>query len=97
MDEYTPLLLKRGLKGMIGKGARDKKVVDAIEKYGAVYLAATGGAAAFLSACIRKADVIAYADLGSEAVRKLEVKDFPAVVINDARGNDLYRKVLKGK
>ena len=95
MDAYTPLLLEYGLKGMIGKGPRDRQVVRAIRRYKAVYFAAVGGVAALLSRCIRKAEVIAYEDLGPEAIRVLEVKDFPLIVVNDARGNDLYKRGLK--
>lgn len=90
MDAYSPTLMEYGLKGMIGKGKRSKEVIDAIQKYKAVYLAATGGAGALLSKCIKKAEVIAFEELGPEAVRKLEVEDFPAIVINDIYGNDLY-------
>lgn len=92
MDAYAPVLLDRGLKGMIGKGARSKEVRESIAKNGAIYFAATGGAAALIARSIKKAEVIAYEDLGTEAVHRLEVVDFPAVVINDARGNDLYEK-----
>ncbi len=90
MDIYTPRLLAAGLKGMIGKGIRSEEVKDAIKKYGAIYLAAVGGAGALISKSIIKADVVAYADLGPEAVLRLEVKDFPATVINDIYGGDLY-------
>ena len=92
MDRYTPRLLQEGLKGMIGKGPRSEKVKEALKQHKAVYLAATGGAAALLSRRILKAEVVAYADLGPEAIRKLEVKDFPALVINDIRGGDLYQE-----
>lgn len=94
MDPYAPRLLAAGLKGMIGKGPRSDEVKEAIKKYGAVYLAATGGAGALLSKTITAAEVVAYDDLGPEAVRKIEVRDFPATVINDAHGGDLY---LEGK
>jgi fumarate hydratase subunit beta len=90
MDVYTPRLLAAGLRGMIGKGVRSKEVKDALKKYKAVYLAAVGGAGALLSKTIVKSEVIAYADLGPEAVLKLEVKDFPVTVINDIHGGDLY-------
>jgi fumarate hydratase subunit beta len=90
MDSYIPRLLEAGLKGMIGKGVRSKEVRDAMKKRKAVYLAAVGGAGALISKSIIKAEVIAYADLGPEAVLKLEVKDFPATVINDIYGGDLY-------
>jgi fumarate hydratase subunit beta len=90
MDIYTPRLLAAGLKGMIGKGVRSQEVKDALKKYKAVYLAAVGGAGALISKTIVKSEVIAYPDLGPEAVLKLEVKDFPATVINDIHGGDLY-------
>jgi fumarate hydratase subunit beta len=92
MDVYTPRLLAQGLKGMIGKGARSQEVREAIKQYRTVYLGATGGAGALLSQSIKKAEVIAFAELGPEAVRRLEVEDFPAVVINDCFGNDLYEQ-----
>jgi fumarate hydratase subunit beta len=90
MDEYTPRLLAAGLKGMIGKGIRSPEVKEAIKKHQAVYFAAVGGAGALLSKAIVKAEVIAYADLGPEAVLKIEVIDFPVTVINDIHGGDLY-------
>lgn len=90
MDAYAPKLIEMGLKGMIGKGARSKEVVDAIKKYGSVYFGATGGAAALIASCIKKAEVIAFEDLGTEAVRKLEVENMPCTVIIDTQGNDLY-------
>lgn len=90
MDLLTIPLLKLGLKGMIGKGKRSKEVVDAIKKYKAVYFAALGGAAALLSQKITASEVIAFEDLGTEAIRKLEVIEFPLVVINDTIGNDYY-------
>jgi len=92
MDRYTPRLLHEGLRGMIAKGPRSEKVKDALRQHKAVYLAATGGAGALLSKTILKAEVVAYADLGPEAVRRLEVKDFPAIVINDSLGGDLYQE-----
>ena len=92
MDSYTPTLLALGLKGMIAKGARGKEVIEAIKKYKAVYFAATGGAGALLSKRIRKAEVVAYEDLGAEAILRLEVENFPAIVINDIYGGDLYEK-----
>ena len=95
MDAYTPRLLAAGLKGMIGKGARSREVKDAMKKYQAVYLAAIGGAGALISKSIIKSEVIAYPDLGPEAVLKIEVKDFPATVINDIFGTDLYEKGKK--
>ncbi len=91
MDPYAPKLLAVGLKGMIGKGTRSKEVIDAIVKYKGVYFGAVGGAAAYLARCVKKAEVIAYEDLGPEAVRRLVVEDFPAFVVNDIYGNDLYR------
>jgi fumarate hydratase subunit beta len=91
LDKYTPYLIERGLKGMIGKGPRGQEVKDAIKKHKAVYFAAIGGAGALISKTIRKADVIAYPELGTEAIMKLEVEDFPAVVVNDVHGADLYR------
>ncbi len=90
MDPYTPRLLAAGLKGMIGKGVRSQEVKDAMKKYGAVYLAAIGGAGALISKSIIKSEVIAYPDLGPEAVLKIEVKDFPSTVIVDTNGTDLY-------
>ncbi len=90
MDAYSPLLIEQGLKGMIGKGSRSQDVKDAMKKYKAVYFAAIGGAGALISKCIKKAEIIAYEDLGPEAIRKLEVENFPAVVVNDIFGNDLY-------
>lgn len=95
MDAYTPKLLSVGLKGMIGKGMRNDDVKKAIKKYKAVYFAAIGGLGALLSKKIKSAKVIAYDDLGPEAIRELEVEDFPAVVINDCYGNDLYVKGVK--
>lgn len=92
MDEFTPRLLAVGLKGMIGKGPRSAEVRDAIKKYRAVYFAAVGGTGALLSKCIAQSEVVAYADLGPEAVLRLEVKDFPVTVINDISGRDLYEE-----
>ncbi len=91
MDKYTPLLLKHGLKGMIGKGKRSEEVISSIREHESVYLAAIGGAGALLSKCIRKAEVIAYEDLGTEAVRMLEVEALPVIVVVDHQGNDLYQ------
>ena len=90
MDTFSPALIKKGLKGMIGKGPRGKEVIDVMKKYKAVYLAAVGGAAALLSKRIKKSEIIAYEDLGTEAIRRLEVEDFPVIVVNDIYGNDLY-------
>ncbi len=90
MDKYTPAMLDLGLKGMIGKGKRSQAVLDAIVRNGAVYFAAVGGAGALLSKSIVSSEVIAYDDLGTEAIRRLEVKDFPVIVVADAEGNNLY-------
>lgn len=90
MDAYAPRLMEIGLKGMIGKGARTRPVLDAIQEYKAVYFAGIGGAGALISKCIKKAEVIAYDDLGAEALRRIEVVDFPATVINDMHGGNLY-------
>ena len=90
MDKYTPRLLDLGLKGMIGKGKRTPEVAEAIVRNQAVYFAAVGGAGALLSKCIVESQMIAYEDLGTEAIRKLTVKDFPAVVVIDSLGNNLY-------
>lgn len=96
MDAYTPMLLAAGVRGMIGKGDRSPAVRDAMQRYGAVYFAATGGAGALLGRCIREAEVVAYPDLGPEAVRRLVVADFPALVAIDARGQSLYRRDSPG-
>ena len=90
MDKYTPRLLDLGLKGMIGKGRRSKEVVDAMVNNGCVYFAAIGGAGALLSKAIVASEVVAYEDLGTEAIRKLEVKDFPVIVVIDKNGNSMY-------
>lgn len=95
MDKYAPGLLDLGLKGMIGKGKRSKEVVDAIVRNGAVYFAAVGGAGALLSKSITSAEVIAYDDLGTEAIRKLTVNNFPVIVVIDAQGNNLYETAMK--
>ena len=92
MDAYTPRLLAAGLKAMIGKGSRSEAVKEAIKEYKAVYFAAAGGAAALIAKSITKAETIAYEELGPEAILRLEVKDFPAVVINDIYGGDLYQE-----
>lgn len=92
MDKYTPLLLEKGLKGMIGKGKRSPEVIEAMEKNHAVYFAAIGGAGALLSKCIKKAEVIAYEDLGTEAIRKLEVEKLPVIVVIDEQRNNLYER-----
>ena len=90
MDAYSPMLIAQGQTGMIGKGKRGPEVIAAMKKYGAVYFGAIGGCGALLSKCIEKAEVVAYDDLGAEAIRRLEVKDFPVVVIIDSLGNNLY-------
>ncbi len=95
MDKYTPGLLDLGMKGMIGKGKRSPEVQDAIVKNGAVYFAAIGGAGAILSKAITVSEVVAYEDLGTEAIRKLEVVDFPVIVVMDAEGNNLYETAVK--
>ena len=92
MDRYAPLLMAAGLKGMIGKGSRSQAVREAIKKHGAMYFAAVGGAGALISRFIKKAQVIAYDDLGAEAVRRLEVENLPVVVVNDVQGGDLYEE-----
>ncbi len=95
MDAYSPELIKLGLKGMIGKGGRSQPVIDAMKEYKAVYMAATGGAGALISKCIKSSEIVAYEDLGPEAIRKMEVEDFPVIVINDVYGNDLYAEGAK--
>ncbi len=95
MDTYTIKLLEKGLKATIGKGNRTPPVIEAMKKYKAVYFAAVGGAGALIAKTIKRAEVIAYEDLGAEAIRKLYVKDFPAVVVNDIYGNDLYEIGVK--
>ena len=94
MDKYAPTLLDLGLKGMIGKGKRNQEVKDAVIRNKAIYFAAIGGAGALLSKAIKKSEVIAFEDLGAEAILKLEVKDFPVIVVMDSEGNDLYEKCL---
>ena len=95
MDKYTPLLLDNGLNGMIGKGKRSQAVIDAIVRNKAVYFAAVGGAGALLSKCIKKSEVIAYDDLGTEAIRKMEVENFPVIVVIDSEGNNLYETAVE--
>ena len=95
MDKYTPQLLDLGLGAMIGKGKRSQAVLDAIVRNGSVYFAAEGGAGALLSKRILSSEVIAYEDLGTEAIRRLEVEDFPVVVVVDCQGNNLYEMVGK--
>ena len=95
MDKYTPQLLDMGMGGMIGKGKRSIDVIEAMVRNGAVYFAAVGGAGALLSKCIVSSEVIAYEDLGTEAIRRLEVKDFPVIVVIDCKGNDLYETAIR--
>lgn len=95
MDKYAPELLDLGLKGMIGKGKRSKEVIDAVVRNGSVYFAAVGGAGAILSKCIKTSEVVAYDDLGTEAIRKLYVEDFPSIVVIDSEGNNLYETAIK--
>ena len=95
MDKYAPKLLDLGLGAMIGKGKRSQAVIDAIVRNGSVYFAAIGGAGALLSQRIKKSEVVAYDDLGTEAIRKLEVEDFPVVVVIDSQGNNLYETAIK--
>lgn len=90
MDAYSPTLIAQGQTGMIGKGKRGPEVIAAMKEHGAVYFGAIGGCGALLSKCIKKAEIIAYEDLGAEAIRRLEVEDFPAIVIIDSEGNNLY-------
>ena len=95
MDKYVPALLKLGLKGTIGKGYRSQPVKDALRQFKGVYFGAIGGAGAVLSQFVKKLEVVAYEDLGTEAVRRLEVEEFPAIVINDCHGGDLYQDGMK--
>ncbi len=90
MDAYSPRLIEMGLRGMIGKGSRSQEVRDAMKKHGCVYFGATGGAGALLARAVQKSEIVAFEDLGPEAIRRLWVKDFPAMVINDMHGGDLY-------
>ena len=90
MDAYSPTLISLGQTGMIGKGKRGPEVIDAMKEHGAVYFGAIGGCGALLSKCIKKAEIVAYEDLGAEAIRRLEVEDFPVIVIIDSEGNNLY-------
>ena len=92
MDSYSPRLMAVGLKGMIGKGSRSQEVKEAIKKHKAVYFAAIGGAGALIARAIKKAEVVAYEDLGAEAIMRLEVENFPVTVVNDAHGGDLYQE-----
>lgn len=95
MDKYAPRLLDLGQKAMIGKGRRTQEVIDAIVRNQAVYFAAVGGAGALLSKCIKKSELVCYGDLGAEAVLKLEVEDFPVIVVIDSEGNNLYETAVK--
>ena len=95
MDKYTPKLLDLGLGGMIGKGKRTKEVIDAIIRNQSVYFAAVGGAGALLSKCIQESEVVAYDDLGTEAIRRLTVKNFPVIVVIDCEGNNLYETAIE--
>lgn len=92
MDKYTPLLLEHGLKGMIGKGKRSSQVIESMIENNAVYFAAIGGAGALLSKCIKESEVIAYDDLGTEAIRKLRVEKLPVIVVIDSKGNNMYER-----
>ena len=92
MDAYSPLLIERGLRGMVGKGLRSQTVRDAMSQYGCVYFGAVEGTAALLARCVKEVELIAYEDLGAEAIRKLTVDEFPATVVNDLYGGDLYRE-----
>lgn len=96
MDRYTPRLLDLGLGAMIGKGRRSPEVIEGIKRNGAVYFAAVGGAGALLSKCIVRSEVVAYGDLGTEAIRKLTVENFPVIVVIDAEGNNLYETAVEG-
>lgn len=95
MDKYAPKLLDLGLGGMIGKGKRNQKVIDGIVRNGCIYFAAVGGAGALLSKCIKKSEIVAYEDLGTEAIRRLEVENFPVIVVIDVEGNNLYETAIK--
>lgn len=95
MDKYAPKLLDMGLGGMIGKGKRNKEVLDAVIRNKSVYFAAVGGAGALLSKCIKQSEVVAYDDLGTEAIRRLEVENFPVIVVADCQGNNLYETAIK--
>ena len=95
MDKYAPTLLDLGEKAMIGKGKRSKEVIDAIVRNHAVYFAAVGGAGALLSKCITKSEIVCYEDLGAEAIRKIEIRDFPVIVVIDSQGNNLYETAIK--
>jgi fumarate hydratase subunit beta len=92
MDPHSPMLVERGLRGMVGKGSRSETVREAMRKHGCVYFGAVEGTAALLADCVKEAEVIAYEDLGAEAIRRLVVEDFPVVVVNDLQGGDLYKE-----
>lgn len=92
MDAYSPMLIERGLRGMVGKGVRSETVRDAMREHGCVYFGAVEGTAALLADCVKEAEVVAYEDLGAEAIRRLVVEEFPVVVVNDLHGGDLYRE-----
>lgn len=92
MDPYSPLLIERGLRGMVGKGKRSESVIEAMREHGCVYFGAVEGTAALLAQCVKEAVMVAYEDLGAEAIRRLVVEDFPVVVVNDLYGGDLYRE-----
>lgn len=94
MDKYTPRLLDLGLKAMIGKGTRSPEVLEAIKRNGSVYFAAVGGAGALLSQCIKSCEIVDYEDLGTEAIRRLEVRNLPVIVVVDSEGNDLYKTAV---
>jgi fumarate hydratase subunit beta len=95
MDAYSPRLIEKGLKGMIGKGSRSKEVIEAMMKHKCVYMTAVGGAGALISRCIKSSEIIAYDDLGPEAIREMEVENLPVIVVNDTSGNDLYQEGIK--
>ena len=95
MDKYTPRLLDLGMGAMIGKGKRSQAVIDAVVRNGCVYLAAIGGAGALLSKCIKSSEVVAYEDLGTEAIRKLQVENLPVIVVIDSEGNNLYETAIR--
>lgn len=95
MDRYAPKLLALGLKGMMGKGSRSLEVREALKKYKGVYFGAIGGAGAYLSRYVKKVEIVAYENLGTEAIRRMEVEGFPAIVVNDCHGNDLYEEGMK--
>ena len=95
MDAYSPTMMEQGLRGMIGKGPRSKEVIESMKKNGAVYFAAIGGAAALIADTIKKVDIVAYPDLGPEAIRRMEIENYPCIVAVDCEGNDLYEIGVK--